>query len=124
MSRSDIISVHAPLVHDTYNLIDQKMLGLAKQDAIIVNTGRGPVIDEQALVEALNKQQIAGAALDVIEKEPLDPNHPFINMDNVILTPHAAFYSDESCRELKYKAAKNVTDVLTGGQPTYWVNRF
>jgi D-3-phosphoglycerate dehydrogenase len=121
---SDIISIHAPLVKDTYHLIDEEALRLIKKEAIIVNTGRGPIIKEQALIEALQENRIAGAALDVFEKEPIDPANPLLSMDNVIVTPHASFYSEQSCSEMKQKAAKNIVNVLKGGVPAYWVNSF
>ncbi|WP_209125201.1 C-terminal binding protein [Alkalihalobacillus sp. BA299] len=122
MKRSDIVSVHAPLTKETHHFINEELINLMKKDAFIVNTGRGPVIDEKALVNALKEKKIAGAALDVIEVEPIDPNNPLIQMDNVILTPHAAFYSEESCNEMKRKAAQNIADVLLGKEPKYWVN--
>lgn len=121
---SDIISIHSPLVKETYHLFDEGALDLVKKDVIIVNTSRGPVIKEKALIEALQEKRVAGAALDVFELEPIGPNNPLLNQDNVILTPHAAYYSDESISELKHKAAKNIVDVLKGGVPDYWVNHF
>lgn len=121
---ADVISIHSPLVKDTYHLIDEEALKLIKKEAIIVNTSRGPVIKEKALIEALHEKRLAWAALDVMEKEPIDPDSPLLQLDNIILTPHAAYYSDESCSELKYKAAKNIVHVLKGGVPDYWVNPF
>lgn len=121
---SDIISVHAPLVKDTYHLINEETLKLVKKSAIIVNTGRGPIIKEQAIIKALQEKRIAGAALDVLEKEPIDPDNPLLKLDNVILTPHAAFYSEESSSEMKQKAAKNIVNVLKGDVPNYWINPF
>ncbi|MFF2878123.1 C-terminal binding protein [Gottfriedia sp. NPDC057991] len=124
LRNSDIISIHSPLVKDTYHLIGEEALKLVKKNLFIVNTSRGPVINEKALIKALQEKRIAGAALDVFEIEPIDPNNPLLNLDNVILTPHAAYYSDESCSELKSKAAKNIVNVLKGGVPEYWVNHF
>jgi D-3-phosphoglycerate dehydrogenase len=86
---------------------------------VIINTSRGPVIDENALIDALQHGRIAGAALDVLEEEPIRPDHPFLGMDNVILTPHIAWYSEEAEAELRTKCARNVLDVLQGGKPSY-----
>ncbi|MFD1415803.1 C-terminal binding protein [Oceanobacillus jeddahense] len=122
MKKSDIISVHAPLNNATHHLINEAMLTMAKEEAIIINTGRGPVIDEKALIKALQDKTIAGAALDVFETEPLSKDNPLLEMDNVIVTPHAAFYSDESAAEMKTKAAENIKQVLVGGVPRYLVN--
>jgi D-3-phosphoglycerate dehydrogenase len=120
--KSDFISVHLPLTEETKGLIGEKQFGCMKPEAVILNTSRGPVIDETALIEALQSSIIAGAALDVIEEEPMDPNHPFLTMERVILTPHTAWYSEESERELKSKVAQNVADVLSGFYPTYLAN--
>lgn len=119
---ADYISVHIPLVKETTGLVGRELLAKAKPDLVIINTSRGPVIDETALAEALHARQIAGAALDVLAEEPIHSNHPFLGMDNVILTPHIAWYSEQSEAELRTKCAQNVVDVLCGGLPTYLVN--
>jgi D-3-phosphoglycerate dehydrogenase len=122
--QSDIISVHAPLTKSTRGMIGIGQFRLMKKEAIIINTSRGPVIDENALIEALSDGLIAGAALDVLEKEPIRPNHPLLSMENVILTPHVAWYSEESAAELRFKAAAGVADVLLYGEyPKYLVNQ-
>lgn len=122
MKRSDVISVHAPLVKETHHLINGELLRLAKPNAIIVNAGRGAVINEADLIEALKNGTIAAAGLDVLEQEPIDPEHPLLKMDQVLLTPHVAFYSEESMQELKEKTALNIMDVLEGRKPRYAVN--
>lgn len=122
MKRSDVISVHAPLVKETHHLIDQEMLRLAQPHTVIVNAGRGAVINEQHLIEALQNGVIAGVGLDVLEVEPIKENHPFLQMEQVILTPHFAFYSEQSMRELKEKTMLNVLDVIRGEKPRYAVN--
>jgi len=94
-----------------------------KKEACIINTARGPIIDEQALIGALEQKKIAAAALDVLEKETISSDHPLIRMENVLLTPHVAFYSEESELDLKQKTAQNVVDVLKGQLPKYLVNR-
>lgn len=122
MGRSDVISIHSPLVKETYHMINKEVLDLAKPNAIIINCGRGSIINENDLIDALQAGKIAGAGLDVLETEPMDLNNPLLSMDNVILTPHAAFYSEEAYQELKRKTALNILDVLQGNQPRYLVN--
>ncbi|RSL33964.1 C-terminal binding protein [Salibacterium salarium] len=120
--RSDVISVHAPLVESTRGMISKQQFSRMKKEAFIVNTARGPVIDEEALVEALHDNEIAGAGLDVVEEEPISSDSELLKMDNVILNPHVAWYSQEAQVELKTKTAQNVADVLNGKYPTYLFN--
>ena len=122
LQKSDFVSVHLPLNRETKGIISRKEFELMKKEAFMINTARGPVIDESALIQALEEKQIAGAALDVVEKEPIAPESPLLNMEEVILTPHAAWYSEESERELKRKSAQNIVDVLNGYYPDYMVN--
>ncbi|WP_093051337.1 C-terminal binding protein [Salipaludibacillus aurantiacus] len=119
---SDYISIHLPLNKKTEKMISYPEFNKMKQTSFIINTARGGVIDETALIEALQEGKIAGAGLDVLEKEPIEKSNPLLSMDNVILNPHAAFYSQEAEAELKRKAAQNITDVLSGYFPTYMVN--
>jgi len=121
--RSDYISVHVPLTMSTKGMISDDQFNRMKKEAYIINTARGEVIDEKALIRALQAGKIAGAGLDVLEEEPINPNNPLYKMDNVVLTPHSAFYSVESQIELKRKAAQNVVDVLSGCYPAYLVNK-
>ena len=95
---------------------------MMKNTAYVVNTGRGPVIDEAALVEALKAGQLAGAGLDVYETEPLPADHPLLDLPNVILTSHAAFYSEGSLAELQRRTAENVALVLQGQIPNNVMN--
>ncbi|HLR03357.1 MAG TPA: C-terminal binding protein [Virgibacillus sp.] len=122
MRQSDVISVHTPLVKETYHMIDKNVLAMAKPTAILVNAGRGAVINEEDLIHALREGIIAGAGLDVLEEEPINDHNPLLKMDNVILTPHIGFYSEESMQELQHKTALNVVDVLQGNKPRYHVN--
>ncbi|WP_299093804.1 C-terminal binding protein [uncultured Metabacillus sp.] len=122
MQLSDFISVHSPLTKATEAMISDEQFSLAKPEAFIINTSRGPVIDEQALIRALEEGKIAGAALDVIEKEPINPANPLLKMDNVILNPHIAWYSEQSEVELRQKATQNAADALQGKRPKYLVN--
>lgn len=121
--RSDFISVHAPLNKHTQGMISHEQFNKMKKEAFIINTARGPVIDEAALIAALQEGKIAGAGLDVVEVEPIEATNPLLKMDNVILNPHSAFYSVEAEIELKRKTAGNVADVLSGFYPTYLVNK-
>ncbi|PUU91712.1 2-hydroxyacid dehydrogenase [Halanaerobium sp. ST460_2HS_T2] len=97
MQKSDIISLHVPLKDSTVDLISADEIGLMKKDAILINTARGPVVNSEALAEALNKEKIAGAGIDVFEMEPPIPSdHPLLNAKNTILTPHTAFATEEA----------------------------
>jgi D-3-phosphoglycerate dehydrogenase len=113
---SDYISIHSPLLPETHHLFSDEVFRQMKPGALIVNTSRGPVVDEAALARALDAKQLAGAALDVLEQEP-PVNSPLFGRDNVILTPHTSFYSVESLEELQTKAAEEVVRVLSG-QPS------
>ncbi|WP_163536131.1 C-terminal binding protein [Gracilibacillus sp. YIM 98692] len=119
---SNFLSVHVPLTNETENLIDHSMFQLMQKDTVIVNTSRGGIINEDALYYALKNDQIAGAALDVLAKEPIDPQHPLLQLDNVLFTPHIAWYSEESQEELKRKSAENIAAVHLGKYPKYLVN--
>jgi D-3-phosphoglycerate dehydrogenase / 2-oxoglutarate reductase len=118
---SDYISIHSPLLPETHHLFSTAVFAQMKPGAVIVNTSRGPVVDEAALARALDARQLAGAALDVMEQEP-PVNSPLFGRDNVILTPHTSFYSVESLEELQTKAAEEVVRVLSGQPPLNPVN--
>jgi D-3-phosphoglycerate dehydrogenase len=118
---SDYISIHSPLLPETHHLFSDEVFRQMKPGALIVNTSRGPVVDEAALARALDAKQLAGAALDVLEQEP-PVNSPLFGRDNVILTPHTSFYSVESLEELQTKAAEEVVRVLSGQAPRNPVN--
>lgn len=121
---ADVISVHAPLTNSTKGMIGKEQFKMMKKGVYIVNTARGPVVDEEALLDALQNGTVVAAGLDVVENEPIDRNHPFIFMDNVILTPHMAGYSEESAEEMRSKTALGIIDVLIYGQyPKYLVNK-
>lgn len=117
--QSDFISVHAPLLPQTKGLVDIEAFRKMKKTAIIVNTARGPLINETDLIQALDDNEIGGAGLDVVETEPLPADSPLIGRDNVILAPHTAFYSVEALEELQTKAASDVAKVLIGEEPIY-----
>jgi D-3-phosphoglycerate dehydrogenase len=111
---SDIVSLHAPLDDTTHHLIDARTLSLMRPNAILVNTSRGGLVDHDALVDALRTGRIAGAALDVQEREPLSADDPLIGLPNVVLTPHAAFYSEESLVEMKRTVTERLVAALIG----------
>lgn len=97
IQKSDIISLHLPLKEETVNLINKDKINLMKKNAILINTARGPIVNSEALAEALNKEKIAGAGIDVFEMEPPIPKkHPLLNSKNTILTPHTAFATEEA----------------------------
>lgn len=116
---SDFVSIHAPLTPSTRGLFNAGVFRKMKEGAFLVNTARGPLIDEQALVEALDSGRLGGAALDVVAVEPLAEGSPLLGRDNVILTPHTGFYSVEALNELQTKCASDVARVLSGEKPVY-----
>ena len=116
---SDFVSIHVPLTPATRGLFNAQTFAKMKAGALLVNTARGPLIDEPALVAALKAGQIGGAALDVVATEPLPKNSPLIGHDDIILSPHTAFYSEEALVELQTKCASDVARVLSGEPPVY-----
>lgn len=122
LAESDYVSLHAPLTDETRYIIDAIALGHMKSTAILINTARGELIDEAALVEALNRKQILAAGLDVFESEPIPLGHPLAGFPNVVLTSHVGWYSKNSVRELQTRAAHEVRRILSGVKPENWVN--
>jgi len=114
LSDSDFLSIHVPLTTETRHYFGENELKKMKKTAYLINTARGAVVDEKALYKALKNSWIAGAALDVMEKEPPDWKSSLLKLDNLIITPHISFYSEESYIELKTKTAKTVLSVLKG----------
>ncbi len=117
LRRSDILTIHTALTDSTKGLIDGEALNKMKPDALIVNTSRGPVIDEKALIKALKEGKIKGAALDVFEEEPIPPDNPLLGMDNVVLSPHCASATWETRRKMAIRSVGNVKDFLMGKRP-------
>ena len=111
-----------PLSKATHHLINEKRLKLFKPGCRLINTSRGPVIDELALVLALQEGRIAGAALDVFEQEPLPPDHPLCQTPNTLLTPHIAGLTDSALEHASLMAAQGILDVLQGRRPEHIVN--
>ena len=123
ISEADYISIHMPLNKETKGIINLEAFSRMKPTAILINTSRGPVIEEKDLIYALENKLIHYAGLDVHEKEPIKTDNELFNMQNCVLTDHVGWYSEESMRELKRKVAENVRDVLIGDKPKYPVNR-
>ena len=119
LGASDYISVHAPLTPQTRGLMNAAAFAKAKKGVLVINTARGPLIDEAALVQALDSGQVGGAALDVLATEPPPKDSPLLGRDNVILSPHTAFYSVDALNELQTKCASDVARVLSGEKPVY-----
>lgn len=122
LARADVISLHVPLNRHTEHLINRETLAAMKDTAVVINTCRGGVINTDDLVEALRTGVIAGAGLDVFETEPLPRTSALLELDNVVLTPHAAWYSEESYGELKHRTLENVIDVCAGVRPRNIMN--
>lgn len=120
--RADAISVHVPLTENTRGLVNEGAFASMKPTSLVINTARGPVIDEKALIRALSSGLIRGAGLDVFADEPLSPDSPLRGMENVLLSPHAAWYSEDSEVEIRTKAAQNIVQALRGERVTYQVN--
>jgi D-3-phosphoglycerate dehydrogenase len=122
LRESDIISVHAPLTPETGHMFNEAAFRKMKPSAFFLNLARGPIHDQKALYRALKEGWIAGAGLDVLEKEPPDPDDPILTLDNVVYTPHYASYTEEAYHELRVKTAENAAAVLRGEFPKYLYN--
>lgn len=120
--RADYVSVHTLLNAETRHLINESFLRRMKPTAMLINTARGPVVDERALAQALTEKRLAGAALDVWEQEPAASDNPLLRMDNVIATPHAAFFSSSAVARVPRRCGEELARVLTGQRPLNVVN--
>lgn len=119
LKNSDILSVHCPRSNDTYHLFDSKEFSKMKSTAYFINVSRGGIVNEDALLEALQKNEIAGAGLDVVEHEPIKAKNPLLKLDNFSISPHSAWYSEQSSLELKRKAAEEAVRFINGEQLKY-----
>ena len=122
LGESDFVSLHTPLSDDTRNMIGRDELAAMKREAFLINAARGPLIDEEALYAALANGVIAGAGLDVMVDNVPSREHPLLALENVIITPHVAFFSQESTLELEQRAAAEVVKVMHGEMPDNLVN--
>jgi D-3-phosphoglycerate dehydrogenase / 2-oxoglutarate reductase len=123
LKEADYITLHPLLNRETRHLIGERELKQMKPTAYLINTSRGPVIDEAALVKALQDRRIAGAGLDVFEKEPVEPGNPLLKMNNVVIFPHAAYYSDIANKRLRSSVGEEAARVISGTWPKNAVNR-
>jgi D-3-phosphoglycerate dehydrogenase len=123
LSESDYITLNSALSKENVHMIDEPQLRMMKKTAFVINTSRGQLINESALIKALRGGWIAGAALDVLEKEPPTAENPLIRMENVIMSPHLAWYSESSVLEIQTMCAEDVARILVGEKPTNLVNR-
>jgi glyoxylate reductase len=123
LEESDIVTIHTPLTPETRHMINEGRLRRMKRTALLVNTARGAVVDTEALVKALREGWIAGAALDVFEEEPLNPNHPLTAFKNVILTPHIASATYEARRKMAELTVENLIAFYEGRIPPTLVNQ-
>mgnify|MGYP001030301479 FL=1 len=124
LAESDIITLHAPATDKTYNMFNREVFKKMKYGAYIVNTSRGALIDEEALEWALSQKLLAGAGLDVFHSEGFEGKQRFFPFKNVVLTPHIAWYSEQSFEELQRKVAEQVVESLYKGKPRNWINPF
>ncbi len=122
LRESDFVSIHARLTPETRHMIGERELRSMKPTAVLVNTARGEIVDEKALIKALREGWIAGAALDVFEREPLPPGHPLLEFENVIVTPHIAGASRETVRRSARMLAEDTARILKGERPRFCMN--
>lgn len=123
MSTADFVCVCCLLNDETRNLINQERISLMHENSFLINISRGPVVNQQAITEALQERRIRGAALDVFEQEPIDDEHPLLKLDNVIVTPHAICMTDECFLLMGKSAIRSALDVAEGNIPEHVINR-
>jgi phosphoglycerate dehydrogenase-like enzyme len=114
LAMADVVTIHASLTPTSRGLLDERRLALMKPNAYLINTARGPIVDEEALLEVLRTRRIAGAGLDVFDAEPLPPSHPFVGLDNVVLTPHLGWPTDDGYRRFADSACEVLLAYLDG----------
>lgn len=114
LEESDVVFLHCPLNEDTYHMLGEREFSMMKNTALLVNTARGGVLDEKALIKALEEKKIAGAGLDVLEKEPPAPDNPLLFMENVLITPHSGAYSEDAYRRLEIRVFEEAAKILGG----------
>ena len=123
LRESDFVFINTPLTPETRGMIGEREIGLMKPTAYLINTSRGPIVQEKAIYAALSQRRSAGAALDVFEQEPIAPDNPLLTLDNIIVTPHSICWTDEFFRNNAESAFRSVVAVSRGDTPTYVVNR-
>jgi D-3-phosphoglycerate dehydrogenase len=120
--QSDYVTIHTPLTEETRHLVNRDTLALMKPTAYVVNTSRGPMVDHEALAEALREKRIAGAGIDVYETEPPEATYPLLNLENAILTPHLAWYSEDAGWKIREDIVEDIDRALAGRPPRWCVN--
>jgi len=123
LEQSDFVTLHVPLNDETRHMISTNQFKKMKKTTILINAARGGIVDEKALYKALWNKEIAGAGLDVLEKEPIEKDNPLLDLDNVIITPHMGWYSEDSVDEVQKIAAEQVLQTLQDKVPTNLVNK-
>lgn len=123
LREADVITIHSPLTPETRNMFNREAFGKMKSNAVLINTSRGPLINEKDLYQALKDKVIAAAAVDVTVAEPIEEDNPLLSLENYIVTPHAAFFTQDSYIELRQRAAGEVVRVLSGQEPENRVNK-
>ncbi len=123
LRESDYISLHVPLTPESHHLINRQALEQMKSTALLINTARGPLIDEDALLAGLREGRLAGAALDVLTVEPPAPDHPLLHDERVWITPHTAWFSEQASVDMRVRAAEEIVRILRGEQPRSPVNK-
>lgn len=123
LRESDYLTLHVPLSDASRNFLNAEALALMKPSAFVINTARGGLVDEEALLNAVRAGQIAGAALDVLSVEPPPADHPLLREPNILITPHTGWYSDDAALDVRVRAAEEVVRVLSGGPPRCPVNQ-
>ena len=124
LARSDALSLHVPLTSANRHMIDAEAISRMKKGAILVNTARGGLIDTVAVIDAVKREHLGGAGLDVLDQEPPPQDQLTHGLDNLLITPHLAFYSEEAIQDLQRRSALAVADVLQGKDPVHWANRW
>jgi glycerate dehydrogenase len=114
VAEADVVSLHCPLTPDTERLVNRELLGRMRRDALLINTSRGGLVDEQALADALRAGQIAGAAVDVVSSEPIQPDNPLLTAPNCVITPHMAWTSLAARKRVLQTTAENIAAFLAG----------
>jgi len=122
-SEADYITIHTPLTDETRHLVNRRTLAMMKPTAYLVNTSRGPMVDHEALAEALRAKSIAGAGIDVYDKEPPEDTYPLKELENAILTPHLSWYSEDAAWTIRHKIVEDIDLALAGKPPRYCVNQ-
>ena len=123
LAAADVVVVLATLSPETHHLINRQRLSLMKSSAVLINISRGPIVEEEALIEALQKGKIAGAGLDVFESEPPTSDNPLLKLENVIATPHNIGWTDELALGMGTSAFKAITAISKGNVPEFVVNK-